>query len=324
MRFGIGLWTGQSTVLSPRHHGAAYRDLVADAVEAERLGFESFWTSEHHFYYDGYCPSPLTTAGAVLAATDRLRFGTGVLLLPLQDPHRVTSAVGGLLAEHGPRLELGVSLGYRDIEFDGKAVSRRHRLRRHLAAVDDLRADGDRPHVPLWVGAHAVKSVRRAGSLGLGLLLPGSATVEHVADLAAEHRAGWDEAGRPGGRPPEVATLRNVWICDDAEERRAAEDWVRCSYVLYQGLGYSVAATENAESIDFASSFDDAVASAVRASMIGSGAAVAERIAALADAGVSYVMLRATLEGAPREAVREQLRRLSAEILPLASAGGAT
>lgn len=54
MRFGLGLWCLQSTALAPRHHVHAYRELLEDARLAERLGYDSVWLSEHHFFYDGY------------------------------------------------------------------------------------------------------------------------------------------------------------------------------------------------------------------------------------------------------------------------------
>ncbi|MBA2530248.1 MAG: LLM class flavin-dependent oxidoreductase, partial [Euzebyales bacterium] len=89
MRFGVGLWCLQNTASGPRHHVTAYRQLREDAQLVERLGFEGVWLSEHHFFYDGYCPSPLPAAASVLAVTDRLRAATGMLLLPLQDARRV-------------------------------------------------------------------------------------------------------------------------------------------------------------------------------------------------------------------------------------------
>ncbi|WP_460832603.1 LLM class flavin-dependent oxidoreductase [Nocardioides hungaricus] len=313
----MGLWTGQATALAPRHHAAAYRELVDEARLVEALGFDALWMSEHHFYYDGYCPALLTAAGAVLAATETLRFGTGVLLLPYQDGDRVASAVTSLVEAHGPRLELGLSIGYRDAEFDGKSVSRKTRLARHLASVEVLRSRVASGSVRIWMGAQAEKSVRRAGELGLGLFLPGSMSVAHVSDLVALHTAGWEEGGRPGGTPPKVAALRNVWICEDEGERAAAESWVRSSYVLYQGLGYAIAATENAGTIDFAKQFQEAADDVVRTSLVGSASLVVDGLAELAEAGVGVTVLRMKLEGAPPTAVREQLHRLAEQVLPV-------
>ena len=36
-----------------------YVQVLEQIVEAERLGFNSVWLTEHHFCDDGYTPSPL-------------------------------------------------------------------------------------------------------------------------------------------------------------------------------------------------------------------------------------------------------------------------
>jgi alkanesulfonate monooxygenase SsuD/methylene tetrahydromethanopterin reductase-like flavin-dependent oxidoreductase (luciferase family) len=53
-------------------------------VEAERLGIDSVWFSEHHFWADGYLSQPLTFAATAAAKTSRVRVGTAVVLAPLR------------------------------------------------------------------------------------------------------------------------------------------------------------------------------------------------------------------------------------------------
>ena len=142
MRFGVGLWCLSSTATSPRHHVDAYRELLDDARELERLGFWSMWLSEHHFFYDGYCPALLPAAAGALAVTERLEVATGMLLLPLQRPERVRDMAVELSERSRGRFQLGVGLGYRDVEFDGKGVPRAERLARQREGLELLERDG--------------------------------------------------------------------------------------------------------------------------------------------------------------------------------------
>ena len=46
----------------------SYREAIELAAEANRLGFESIWLSEHHGEADGYCPSPVVAGAALVGA----------------------------------------------------------------------------------------------------------------------------------------------------------------------------------------------------------------------------------------------------------------
>jgi alkanesulfonate monooxygenase SsuD/methylene tetrahydromethanopterin reductase-like flavin-dependent oxidoreductase (luciferase family) len=314
MRFGVGLFCLQSTATAPRHHVRAYREFVEDSVLIESLGYEGVWLSEHHFFYDGYCPAPLPAAAAVLGATTRLRVGTGMLLAPLQRPERLAAAACDLDRRSAGRLDLGLGLGYRDIEFDGKGVGRPSRVRRHREALNAVLAQPDPPR--LWVGSATPAGVARAGAEGLGIYLSAANPVSLVRDLAQAHLAGWQSAGSPGGTPPPVAALRNVWITEDPAEREAVLDWVRASYVLYAGLGWSVSAQGDTPAMDFRTQSAEAVRDAVATTIIGSAAQVTEELAALAGTGVEYVVARMLVEGIPRPALHEFLHRMAEHVLP--------
>ena len=110
MDIGIGLWCLQSTATNPRSFGRAYQELTEDARLAEQHGIHSLWLSEHHGYYDGYCPALMPAASAALAATENLQVGTGVLLLPLHEPQRVANAANHLNQKFPERFHLGLGL----------------------------------------------------------------------------------------------------------------------------------------------------------------------------------------------------------------------
>ena len=70
MRFGVGLFSLQCTAMQPRHWAGAYRDMRELARLLEDLGYDELWLSEHHFFYDGYCPALLPAAASVLKLPD--------------------------------------------------------------------------------------------------------------------------------------------------------------------------------------------------------------------------------------------------------------
>jgi len=78
MKIGVGLWCLQSTATAPRSFTQAYADFLEDARIAEAAGVHSLWLSEHHGYYDGYCPALLPASAAALSVTENLAVGTGV------------------------------------------------------------------------------------------------------------------------------------------------------------------------------------------------------------------------------------------------------
>ena len=70
--------------------GERYRLATEQIVRAEALGFESAWVAQHHFNADeGGLPAPFVFLAHIATRTSRIRLGTGVVTLPLEDPVRV-------------------------------------------------------------------------------------------------------------------------------------------------------------------------------------------------------------------------------------------
>lgn len=279
----------------------------------DHLGYDAIWLSEHHFFYDGYCPSLPVAAASVLASTQRLKVATGMLLAPMRDADRLAVEAAHLHTRHPGRFELGLGLGYRDIEFDGKGVARADRVparTRALRAVHDAA-----PDVPIWMGSALPAAVERAGAHGHGVLFSGANPLSLVTDLATAHRRGWEEADTDRPRP-RTAALRNVWVTQDDAERAAVLDWFRASYVLYAGLGWSVPKRGETVAMDFRRELDQALDHAVATAIIGGPDEVVEGLAAVQAAGVDDVVFRISLEGAPQAAVHEVLHRLAEDVMP--------
>ena len=114
MRFGLG---GYALEQVQTHGGAVVgRDLLADAMLAEELGFDSLWVAENHFSRDRQCSSPFVIAGVLAGATRRIRIGV-FSILTFAHPLRVAEDAATLDLMSGGRLMLCFGTGYRAEEF---------------------------------------------------------------------------------------------------------------------------------------------------------------------------------------------------------------
>jgi alkanesulfonate monooxygenase SsuD/methylene tetrahydromethanopterin reductase-like flavin-dependent oxidoreductase (luciferase family) len=302
----------RSTAARPASFPGLYAELEDDARLVEKLGFHSLWLSEHHFWYDGWCPSPLVAAAAALAATERLHLGTGVLLLPLHDPHWLAS-MGRTLAHLAPgRVEVGVGLGYRDVEFDGRGVSRARRGRLADVALDVLApawTGGDGPR--LWVGDLAEVALERGASRGLGLFLPSSLPGEQLRwTIERAHSAAARANTRLGG----IGMLKLAWITDgtstDAARARSqlsehAREYAGSWWRMGGRLGF-----------DAPELLDKQMARNGETAIIGRPEAVAAALRDLGELGVDLVVLHV----APHDvqpAYREAMARVAEEVVPV-------
>ncbi len=88
---------------------SSYRESIELAGEANRLGFESIWASEHHGEADGYCPSPVVACAALAVAAPNCRIGQAVALAPLHGhPLRLAEDLSVVDNLSGGRVEIGL------------------------------------------------------------------------------------------------------------------------------------------------------------------------------------------------------------------------
>jgi alkanesulfonate monooxygenase SsuD/methylene tetrahydromethanopterin reductase-like flavin-dependent oxidoreductase (luciferase family) len=170
-------------------------------IIAEELGFDSAWVAQHHLGAEcGHLPSPFVLLAAVAARTSRIRLGTAVVTLPLEDPVRTAedAAVADLIS--GGRIELGVgTCGHQPsfLALGREFESRRDTQRQSLATLTtalrgELLPGGTRlaPHAPgladrIWQATSSPESAVTAAHARRGLLLARGAprTGEPIAEV---------------------------------------------------------------------------------------------------------------------------------------------
>ena len=147
--------------------------------EAELLGADSVWFTEHHRFDDDYLAAPLTLAAAVAARTSRLRIGTAVVVAPLHHPVELAEQAAAIDLISEGRLDLGIGAGYRIPEYAlyDKPIERRYadtdataRVLRQLWGPGGITPLPVQDRLPIWMGYQGPKGARRAGLLGEGLL----------------------------------------------------------------------------------------------------------------------------------------------------------
>lgn len=187
MEFGYGLITCQRHPDDPRSDRELYAEAMAVAEEAEKLGFDWVWTSEHHFQDDAYMPSVMAVSAAIAAKTDRIKIGTGVTLAPFYSPLRLAEDAATVDLLSNGRFVLGLGLGWLDWEFDAFGIQRSHRVAALSESIRVCRAawTGDvvspqgvtvtpQPTAsegpPIWIGAMVEAAVRRAARIADGFM----------------------------------------------------------------------------------------------------------------------------------------------------------
>jgi alkanesulfonate monooxygenase SsuD/methylene tetrahydromethanopterin reductase-like flavin-dependent oxidoreductase (luciferase family) len=170
VQVGLGVFSGEWHPGTGLDHTATLAESIDQVVHAERVGLDSVWVSEHHFHEAGFVGSVAPYAAAMVQATSRITVGLGLAIAPLHDPVRLAEDSAFLDVLSGGRFELGLGLGYRDVEFEGFGGHRRERVARTVELIDICRqawSDGRVDHDGRFYQRHGIdvtpKPVRAGG-----------------------------------------------------------------------------------------------------------------------------------------------------------------
>ena len=102
-----------------------YQQVLDQVQLADELGYDSFWTVEHHFFEEfSHCSAPEVLYGAVSQRTKNIRIGHGVVLLPFpyNHPIRVAERIAVLDLLSNGRMEVGTGRSTTEIEMGGFGI----------------------------------------------------------------------------------------------------------------------------------------------------------------------------------------------------------
>ena len=95
-------------IVTGSNAGEALRNTLELARLAERLGFNRYWVAEHHNMPGIASSSPAVLIGHIASVTERLRVGSGGVMLPNHAPLVIAEQFGMLEALHPGRIDLGI------------------------------------------------------------------------------------------------------------------------------------------------------------------------------------------------------------------------
>ena len=164
-------------------YGFTYEMVREVATEAEALGFESIWVSDHFFMTDDSvgtnCLECWTTLTALARDTEALRFGPMVASQSYRNPALQANIAASLDHISGGRVNFGIGAGWKEAEYGAygypfpRPVTRIRQMEETIEIVkrmwtqDKATFKGkyyevedalcyprpvQKPHIPVWVG----------------------------------------------------------------------------------------------------------------------------------------------------------------------------
>lgn len=261
--------------------GTTGADLIEWARRAEAAGFSSL-ASIGAVEYPSY--EELTVFAAAAAVTERIRFMTNVMISPTRSAAELAKQAATVDQLSGGRLSLGLSVGWREPDYDLTGRSFGDRGDRFEQQLRDLQTAwsgepllaGTRPvspppvqdgGVPVLIGGTTDAAIRRVIEFGQGWTAGGMAP-DDVKAFADRVRSAWAESSRPG--EPKIVAL--VYFGLGGTEQRSRE------YLL-----------------DYYGPMGTDIAEMIAGSALRSSEAIAGAVQAFADAGVDELMLDPTV-----------------------------
>jgi alkanesulfonate monooxygenase SsuD/methylene tetrahydromethanopterin reductase-like flavin-dependent oxidoreductase (luciferase family) len=251
-----------------------FRDVLRIVEAAQANDFTYIAIGQHFLYGDLRWLQPVPLLARLAAEVEpHIRLVTQIMIAPLYHPVLLAEEIATLDVVTEGRLVFGVGLGYRPEEFGYLDVPFRERVARleeslqlmqQLWTEDEVDFHGrfwtlegvkphlkpvQKPHPPIWIGAHSLAGARRAGRFADGYACPPETPFDEVLERYAAVKEGFEARGKTFGPQP---LRRNVLVADTREQ--AVIEYARVAqgrYITYAQRGLDVMAGTDLEQ-DFA------------------------------------------------------------------------
>ncbi|MFT5197185.1 MAG: alkanesulfonate monooxygenase SsuD [Cellvibrionaceae bacterium] len=279
MRFS--LFTHMERIDSEQSHQQLYDEFVEICTLADRSGFCTIWTGEHHGMDFTIAPNPLTNLVDLSHRTKNVRLGTATICAPMWHPIKLAGEVAMADIITNGRLEIGMARGAYSFEYERfdknlNAWTAGQKLREMIPAIKQLWKgdyvhDGEHwsfpktssapkpiqtPHPPIWVAARDANSHEFAVENGCNVqVTPLWLGDDEVVSLMEKFKNAC--ALHPTIPRPEIMVLRHTFVGETEEEiEQGAKDlsrfycyfgaWFKNERPISQGLIEPLTETEMA------------------------------------------------------------------------------
>jgi len=241
--------------LAPIAEDRSLADAIADSVRlaqaAEAAGYKRFWMAEHHNMVDIASAATAVLLSHIGAKTDKIRIGSGGIMLPNHAPLVVAEQFGTLETLYPGRVDLGLGRAP-GTDYETLQALRRESRTKGLdfpEMLDELQyylspprpgqritaVPGAGLNIPLWLLGSSTFSARLAAEKGLPLVFASHFAPDAMLAAIDTYRAGF--------RPSETLEKPYVMVCVNvvaAETRQEADYLATTELQKFLNLGRGI------------------------------------------------------------------------------------
>ncbi|WP_454684762.1 LLM class flavin-dependent oxidoreductase [Ancylobacter moscoviensis] len=216
---------------------AALRSTIELARHVDALGYTRFWVAEHHNLPSVASGAPDVMSGQILAVTERIRVGSGGVMLPNHAPLMVAERFKVLEGLYPDRVDLGLGRAPGTDQLTAHALRRRQDIAPSDDFLDRLRElmlwdSGDWPAdhpfrnikvmpvdvrlPPIWLLGSSGYSARLSAQIGVGFAFAHHFADHDVLDAMLTYRSAFQPSERLA-QPHAILALAVVCAPTDEE-----------------------------------------------------------------------------------------------------------
>lgn len=224
------------------------------AKKAEQWGYKRFWLAEHHNWVGMASSASPIVIGRVASVTEKIRVGSGALLLSHYSPLSVAEQFGTLETFFPGRIDLGLGRAPGTDQFTASVLRQRiagepefaERLQEIIAylygsgtttsngAVSFHAIPGEKTEVPIWLLGSGLHSAKLAGLLGLPFSFAGHFASGNMMEAINVYRENFSPSEFLQS-PYVILAVQVVAADDEKEAQRLATSMYQKFLLLSQG-----------------------------------------------------------------------------------------